>query len=137
MSSANHDGRQFYYSQKDKKVSYNPILANFLRSCKTMFIHMNTWTSLPTKEKSYSYLNMESITDIYNKNAKGVSIDFEIKIVDEYYEIGLKQYVIISWHFLRVFEISILKYRSLILLIFFHNQNTSNHIEYFFKVGVQ
>ena len=58
--------------------------------------YMDDWeksnkTSLPEKEKFYSNLNMENITDTYCMHAKRVCKDFEIKNLGEYYDLYLKK----------------------------------------------
>ena len=57
--------------------------------------YMNDWekfneTTLSEKEKFYSNLNMEDITDTGCMNAKRVCKDFEIKNLGEYHELYLK-----------------------------------------------
>ena len=56
---------------------------------------MNDWekfneATLPEKEKFYSNLNIEDITDADYMNAKRVCKDFEIKNLGEYHELYLK-----------------------------------------------
>ena len=57
--------------------------------------YMNDWgkfneATLPEKEKFYSNLNIEDITDADYMNAKRVYKDFEIKNLGEYHELYLK-----------------------------------------------
>ena len=57
--------------------------------------YMNDWekfneATLPEKEKFYSNLNIEDITDADYMNAKRVCKDFEIKNLGEYHELYLK-----------------------------------------------
>ena len=57
--------------------------------------YMNEWewfneTSLPEKEEFYSNLNMEDIADSEYMHAKRVYKDFEIKDLDEYPDLYLK-----------------------------------------------
>ena len=47
-------------------------------------------TTLPEKEKLYSNLNMEEITDADYMYGKRVCKDFEIKIFGEYHDLYLK-----------------------------------------------
>ena len=67
--------------------------------------YMDDWeksnkTSLPEKEKFYSNLNMENITDTYYMHAKRVCKDFEIKNLGEYYDLYLKKiYIAFGWYF--------------------------------------
>ena len=44
-------------------------------------------TSLHEKENFYSYLNMEGITDADYAQAKRVCKDFELKILEEFYDL--------------------------------------------------
>ena len=58
-------------------------------------------TSLSEKEKFYSNLNMEDITDADYMHAKGLCKDFEIKHLGEYHDFYLKNDTL---HLANVFE---------------------------------
>ena len=40
---------------------------------------------LPEKQEFYSHLSMEDITDAYDKDAKRIYKDFEIRILGDFY----------------------------------------------------
>ena len=63
--------------------------------------YINEWekfnkTSLPEKEEFYSNLNMEDITDADYMHAARVCKNFEIKTLDEYHDLYLKSYALLS-----------------------------------------
>ena len=90
--------------------------------------HMDNWekldgTSLPEKEDFYSQLNMEDITDTDCTHGKRVCKDFEVKDLGEFHDLYVQSDIYCYLMYLITFGICVLKYMSLVLLIFFLHQN--------------
>ena len=90
--------------------------------------HTNDWeklnaTSSVTQKKFYNSLNMESITDLVNKYAKTVRIDFEIKNIGGCNDLKVESNTWLLAEISERSEIIILRYRGFILLIFFQYQD--------------
>ena len=81
-------------------------------------------TSLPEKENFYSHFNMEDITDADYMHTKRVFKNFEIKKLGDYHNSYVQSDLLLSADVFENFRnIFVLKYMSLILLIFFLHQN--------------
>ena len=88
--------------------------------------NMDDWekfneTSLPEKEDFYSHLNVKNVTDVDYEHAKRMCKDLEIKNLGEYHDLYVQSNTLLLANvlmYLRSFEIYVLKYINLILLIF-------------------
>ena len=75
--------------------------------------------SLHNKKDFYIHLDMKDITDADYTLAKRFCKDFEIKHLGEYHDLYVQSDHYYLWMYLRTFEICILKYMNLIVLILF------------------
>ena len=80
-------------------------------------------TPLPEKEDFYSHLNLEDITDADYAHAKRVCKNFEIKKLGEYHDLYVQSNTLLLAVYLRTFKIYVLKYMSLIMIIFFPHRD--------------
>ena len=90
--------------------------------------YMDSWerfdeNTIPPKEAFYSELNLENITDKDYEHVKKVWEAFEIKNLGEYHDVYVQCDTYCLQMYLKTLEISVLKYMSLILLIFCLNRD--------------
>ena len=92
----------------------------FLRKGVYPYEYMDDWekfneTILPEKEKFYSSLSMEDITEANCKYGKRVCKDFEIKALGEYHDLYLRTYVLVLADVFEHFRSMCLKIYKLVL----------------------
>ena len=75
-------------------------------------------TSLPAKEAFYSNLNIKNITDVDYGHGKRVFKEFNIKSFGEHHDLYVTSDELLLEDVFEIFEINVLKFMNLILLIF-------------------
>ena len=95
----------------------------FLRKGVYPYEYMDSWerfneTSLPDKKAFYSELDLEDITNKDYAHAQKLWEVFEIKNFGEYHDLHVQCDKFLLADVFKTLEISVLKYKDLILLIF-------------------
>ena len=124
------NGKNFPTLNKFCNVDINKFFL-LLRKGIYPYDYMDSWerfneNTIPPKESFYSELNLENIMDKDYEHVKKVLETFEIKHFGEYHDLYVQCDLYVYFcvlMYLKILEISVLKYISLILLIFCLHQD--------------